>query len=145
MHIKVSYDEKNDMIVYDRVLSEGQGDKYYGVMVAKYMMRSDDFNNRTKELEMEYENYKIKKSNYNKDLLMLCCEICKSKNNLETHHILPQKDCDDVKGKTKIHIKKNSVANLVILCSKCHDKHDRGDIDIKGWVDTTEGRMLVLN
>ena len=145
MHIKVSYDEKNDMIVYDRVLSEGQGDKYYGVMVAKYMMRSDDFNNRTKELEMEYENYKIKKSNYNKDLLMLCCEICKSKNNLETHHILPQKDCDDVKGKTKIHIKKNSVANLVILCSKCHDKHDRGDIDIKGWIDTTDGRKLVLN
>jgi len=145
MHIKVSYDEHNDMIVYDRVLSEGQGDKYYGVMVAKYMMRNDDFNNRTKELEMEYENYKIKKSNYNKDLLMLCCEICKSKNNLETHHIVPQKDCDDVKGKTKPHIKKNSIANLVILCSKCHDKHDRGDIDIKGWVDTTDGRKLIYH
>lgn len=142
MHIKVSYDEKKDIIIYDRILSMGQGEKYYGVLVAKYMMHSDDFNNRTKELEMEYENYKVKKSNYNKDLLMLCCEICNSKNSLETHHIVPQKDCDDIKSKTKPHIKKNSIANLVILCSKCHDKHDRGDIDIKGWINTSDGRKL---
>ena len=31
-------------------LTEGQGEKYYGVMVAKYLMKTDHFNNRTKEL-----------------------------------------------------------------------------------------------
>ncbi len=142
MHLKVTFDEEKDIIIYDRELSEGQGDKYYGVMVAKYLMRNDDFNNRTKELELEYDDYKIKKSNYNKDIYMFECAVCKSKKNLETHHILPQKDCDDYKGKDKPHIKKNSIANLVILCSKCHDKHDRGDINIIGWMETSNGRVL---
>jgi DNA mismatch repair protein MutS len=142
MHISVSYDEVNDMLIYSRELKEGQGDKYYGVMVAKYMMRNDEFNIRTKELEYEYDNYHIKKSNYNKDVFMFECHICKSKNNLESHHINFQKDCDDVKVKEKPHIKKNAKYNLVILCSKCHDKIDRNEIIVKGWIKTSNGIML---
>ena len=142
MHISVSYDEIKDMLIYSRELKEGQGDKYYGVMVAKYMMRNDEFNIRTKELEYEYDNYHIKKSNYNKDVFMFECHICKSKNNLESHHINFQKDCDDVKVKEKPHIKKNAKYNLVILCSKCHDKIDRNEIIVKGWIKTSNGIML---
>jgi DNA mismatch repair protein MutS len=137
MHIKVSYNDVKDTLIYDRELSIGQGDKYYGVMVAKYMMKNDDFNKRTKELEMEYDNFHVKKSNYNKDLLMMECHICKCKDHLETHHINFQKDCDEVKVKNKPHIKKNATYNLVILCSKCHDKIDRHDIIVNGWVKTS--------
>ena len=36
-----------------------------------------------------------KSSHYNKDIKMDCCEICKSTNNLETHHINEQKDADN--------------------------------------------------
>jgi DNA mismatch repair protein MutS len=142
MHISVSYDEVKDMLIYSRELKEGQGDKYYGVMVAKYMMRNDEFNIRTKELEYEYDNYHIKQSNYNKDVFMFECHICKSKNNLESHHINFQKDCDDVKVINKPHIKKNAKYNLVILCSKCHDKIDRNEIIVKGWIKTSNGIML---
>ncbi len=142
MHISVSYDEVKDMLVYSRELKEGQGDKYYGVMVAKYMMRNDEFNIRTKELEYEYDNYHIKHSNYNKDVFMFECHICKSKNHLESHHINFQKDCDDVKVINKPHIKKNAKYNLVILCSKCHDKIDRNEIIVKGWIKTSNGIML---
>jgi DNA mismatch repair protein MutS len=142
MHISVSYDEVKDILIYSRELKEGQGDKYYGVMVAKYMMRNDEFNIRTKELEYEYDNYHIKHSNYNKDVFMFECHICKSKNNLESHHINFQKDCDDVKVKEKPHIKKNAKYNLVILCSKCHDKIDRNEIIVKGWTKTSSGIML---
>ncbi len=142
MHISVSYDEVKDMLIYSRELKEGQGDKYYGVMVAKYMMRNDEFNIRTKELEYEYDNYHIKKSNYNKDVFMFECHICKSKNNLESHHINFQKDCDNVKVINKPHIKKNAKYNLVILCSKCHDKIDRNEIIVKGWIKTSDGIML---
>ncbi len=137
MHIKVSYNDVKDILIYDRELSIGQGDKYYGVMVAKYMMKNDNFNKRTKELEMEYDNYHIKKSNYNKDLLMIECHICKCKDHLETHHINFQKDCDEVKVKNKPHIKKNANYNLVILCSKCHDKIDRNEIIVNGWIKTS--------
>jgi len=141
-HLKINYDEKNDMLVYQRELVEGQGDKYYGVMVAKYLMKSDHFNNRTKELEMEYEDYSVKKSNYNKDILMLSCTICNGTKKLETHHIHFQKDCDDVKVIRKPHIKKNKPYNLVILCSKCHDMIDRKEIVVNGWVQTSDNIKL---
>ena len=141
-HLKINYDEKNDCLIYSRELTEGQGDKYYGVMVAKYLMKTDHFNNRTKELEMEYEDYYIKKSNYCKDLLMIECHICQTKNKLETHHINFQKDCDEVKVKSKPHIKKNKPYNLVVLCSKCHDMIDRNDIVVNGWVQTSDSIKL---
>ena len=44
-------------------------------MVAKYMMHNDEFNKRTKELELEYEEYHIKPSNYNKDIYKLLANI----------------------------------------------------------------------
>lgn len=141
-HLKINYDDKNDMLIYSRELTEGQGDKYYGVMVAKYLMKSDKFNNRTKELEMEYENYSIKKSNYNKEVLMISCQICQDIKNLETHHINFQKDCDEVKVIKKPHIKKNKPYNLVVLCSKCHDMIDRGEIVVEGWVKTSKETIL---
>ena len=142
MHLKINYDEVKDVLIYSRDLMEGQGDKYYGVMVAKYLMKNDHFNNRTKELEMEYEDYSVKKSNYNKDVLMISCHICKSTKKLETHHINFQKDCDKVKVVKKPHIKKNKPYNLVVLCSKCHDMIDRNDIIVNGWVDTSNGITL---
>ena len=142
MHISVSYDEIKDTLIYSRELKEGQGDKYYGVMVAKYLMRNDEFNNRTKELENEYDNYHVKKSNYNKDLLMLECHLCHCKNHLESHHINFQKDCDEVKVKNKPHIKRHAKYNLVILCSKCHDKIDRNEIVVNGWIKTSDGIKL---
>ncbi len=142
MHISVNYDEVKDMLIYSRELKEGQGDKYYGVMVAKYLMRNDDFNTRTKELEHEYDNYHVKKSNYNKDLLMFECHLCHSKNHLESHHINFQKDCDEVKVKDKPHIKRHAKYNLVILCSKCHDKIDRNEIVVNGWIKTSDGIKL---
>ena len=84
----------------------------------------------------------IKKSNYNNNVYVFNCEICGNKKNLESHHIEPQKDCDKFKSINNPHIKKNESYNLVILCSKCHDAHDRGDINIIGWEETSNGRKL---
>jgi len=142
MHLKIDYDAINDTLIYKRELMMGQGDKYYGVMVAKYLMKTDHFNNRTKELEMEYENYTVKKSNYNKSVLMTKCTICDEKKNLETHHINFQKDCDSVKVIAQPHIKKNKPYNLVVLCRECHDMIDRGDIIVNGWVKTSNDTIL---
>jgi DNA mismatch repair protein MutS len=145
MHIKVSFDEINNELIYDRELSEGEGEHFYGLLVCKYFMKSDDFNTRTKEIEAEVESQHIKKSNYNNNVFMIKCEICGAKKNLESHHIEPQKDCDKFKSIKNPHIKRNESYNLVILCSKCHDSHDRGDINIIGWKETSNGRKLELS
>jgi DNA mismatch repair protein MutS len=144
MHIKVSFDEIKNELIYDRILSEGEGEHFYGLLVCKYFMKSNDFNIRTKEIEMEVENQHIKKSNYNNNVFMICCEICGAKKNLESHHIEPQKDCDKFKSIKNPHIKRNESYNLVILCSQCHDSHDRGDINIIGWKETSNGRKLEI-
>ncbi len=68
--------------------------------------------------------------------------FCKCKEHLETHHINFQKDCDTVKVKNKPHIKKNANYNLVILCSKCHDKIDRNEIIVNGWIKTSNSIEL---
>lgn len=140
-HLKIEYDDVNERLVYSRELCDGQGDKYYGVQVAKYLMKDDLFNRRTKELEEEYENNN-KKSNYNQYLVMDKCSICESTKDLETHHIEFQKDFKDKVNIENPHIKKDEMYNLVVLCRECHDNVDNGKIKIKGYIDTSNGREL---
>ena len=49
-HLKVTYDEEKEMIIYKRELTEGQGDKFYGLMVAKFLMQDKKFNERTNKI-----------------------------------------------------------------------------------------------
>ena len=142
MHLKVEYDDINQRLVYSRELKEGQGEKYYGVQVAKYLMKNDHFNTRTKEIENEYEDISIKQSNYNKNNWMIECYFCHAKKELETHHINFQKDCLNNMVIDKPHIKKNSNYNLVTLCRKCHDMVDTQELIIKGWKETSNGIIL---
>lgn len=37
---------------------------------------------------------------------------------------------------------KYTVNNTVCLCSNCHALHHAGDIEIKGWYNSTSGRLL---
>ena len=103
-------------------------------------MKDKDFNQRTSELLNEYDSINIKTSKYNSNIYMNQCEICKSKNKLETHHIVWQKDFDSENiNKDKIFLQKNNASNLVVLCSLCHDKVDRNEIIINGWKETSNG------
>ena len=142
MHLSVEYDTDNEMLIYSRQLRDGQGEKYYGVQVAKYLMKDDFFNKRTKELENEFDNVYLKQSSYNKKNWKEMCQICNCKNDLETHHIVFQKDFKDNIAINNPHIKKNNNYNLVTLCKNCHDKVDINLIEINGWIDTSNGRIL---
>ena len=139
-HLKLTYDAINDTLIYDRFLLDGPGEYFYGLQVAKYMMKDNDFNQRTSELLKEYDSINEKTSKYNSNIYLNQCEICKSKNKLETHHIVWQKDFDkDNINKDKIYLQKNDASNLVVLCSLCHDKVDRNEIIINGWKETSNG------
>ena len=141
-HLKITFDAKNDMLIYERQLLDGQGDTFYGLQVAKFLMKDHIFNERTSEILNEYDNILNKTSKYNSNIYLNNCEICKSKEKLETHHIIWQKEFNDEINKTKFHLQKNDSSNLVTLCMGCHDKVDRDEIIINGWKETSNGRKF---
>jgi DNA mismatch repair protein MutS len=145
-HIGVSYDHINSMLIYDRKLSEGSGESYYGLKVCQFIMNDNEFNKRTQEIEQDIYNKKpivaLVKSKYNNNLYIDECELCKVKDKLETHHINFQKDCENGFIKSKPHIQKNDESNLVVVCSKCHDDIDRSNIIVHGYVQTSGGIKL---
>lgn len=139
-HLKVEYDDTREIIIYKRKLVEGVGENFYGLQVAKYLMKDKNFNDRTLELLNEYENKKTSK--YNSDIELDECYFCKKKDNLECHHINWQKDFKNKLHIDKPHIHKNKVYNLLVVCNKCHDKIDRDEIIVDGYVMTSNGIEL---
>jgi len=142
-HLKITYDSVNEQLIYDRCLSDGQGETFYGLMVAKFLMKDKYFNERVNLLLNEFDEIeKPKKSNYNDDF-MVECHICKKNKKLESHHIIPQKDFNkDETHKKELHIKKDNYSNMVTLCSDCHDKIDTNELVINGWLETSNGKKL---
>jgi DNA mismatch repair protein MutS len=143
-HLKITYDQINETLIYDRHLSDGQGESFYGLQVAKFLMKDKLFNERTTEICMEYDNIiKDKSSKYNSDVYLHECEICKIKDKLESHHIKWQKDFNSDKiHKDDFGLQKDDASNLVVLCQGCHDKVDRDQIKVYGWLETSNGRKL---
>jgi DNA mismatch repair protein MutS len=143
-HLKITYDQINETLIYDRHLSDGQGESFYGLQVAKFLMKDKLFNERTTEILMEYDNIvKDKSSKYNSDVYLHECEICKIKDKLESHHIKWQKDFNSDKiHKDEFGLQKDDASNLVVLCQGCHDKVDRDQIKVYGWLETSNGRKL---
>lgn len=135
-HLDVKYHKNN--LIYNRELKEGQGNDFYGLEIAKYIIEDNNFSNRTLELTNKLEE--LKTSKYNSKLVMEKCELCESKDKLETHHIVFQKDFNKkLVNKNKFHLVKNDLNNLVCLCQKCHDEIDRNNIKIKKW---NKGHLL---
>jgi DNA mismatch repair protein MutS len=74
------------------------------------------------------------------------CEKCKSKIATDVHHMMYQRDADE-KGRIKkdtegLSFSKNSKANLVNLCERCHDQiHKEGKISKR--IKTSVGIKIV--
>ena len=149
-HLHVDYDEVNKKLIYDRILREGNGKTEYGLDVAKCIMDDDNFINLAEIIKNENNNnnqiLNNKKSNYNSNLYITNCYLCSSKKNLETHHINFQKNTDNngfVTTNSKKHIHKNDLSNLIVLCESCHDKIHNNELEIKGYIETSNGKELI--
>jgi DNA mismatch repair protein MutS len=152
-HLSVETDPKTNELIYDRILKPGNGDRIYGITVAKNILENKKIIERALEIKNKMLDGKtskiiMKKSRYNKSVIMDKCELCSRQNCvensiLETHHINHQKDCKDGLVIGKQHITKNSPFNLMVVCSNCHDKIHNGKIDIKGYRMTTKGKKLI--
>ena len=139
-HLSISYED--DKIIYGRKLIDGPGNNNYGIEIANFVIDDIDFikdakNIRNKILNIENEILENKTSNYNNKLFVEKCSICgKKENNLDTHHIIEQKDFDN-------HNKfRDKLSNLVILCKKHHDEVHHGCLRIHGYKESSHGKIL---
>ena len=79
-HLHVDYDEKRNLLIFDRLLRQGSGKSYYGLDVAQYIMDDESFIKLTREIEKDIEDKKPivneNKSKYNSDVYLDQCLIC---------------------------------------------------------------------
>jgi DNA mismatch repair protein MutS len=152
-HLAVDYDSNKDVLIYDRTLKEGSGDKVYGILVAKCIIDNKEFIEETLKIKNELTQnlgtlISGKKSRYNADILVYKCEVCGKEDKtsemsfLQTHHINHQKDCVDGFSVDKPHIPMNSAANLTVICESCHNKVHSNEITINKKIMTSKGKKL---
>ena len=149
-HIHISYDEATNIIKYDRILREGSGDNFYGLLVAKNLIDDREFVQLSTDIKTEILDIKKETSRYNTKILKSQCQICKlsittnsNSTSLETHHIVFQKDADEngiINSNGMKH--KNNTSNLIVVCQKCHDDIDRGNIVVTRKIETSKGEEL---
>ena len=144
-HINVSYDEKNDNIIYTRQLLDGiPPNKYYGLEFASYLIKNDifikcAFDIRNKLINKNDYILSNKTSNYNSDLIIDKCVICGidgSEYPLDVHHIKYQQFFN------KYDFNKNKLSNLVVLCKTHHNEVHNDNLVINGFSSSVKGKIL---
>lgn len=141
-HLKITYDEINDRLIYNRKLELGIGNEEYGLEVAKSLALEKEFLNNAYKVKNQLKDiglYSTKSSVYNSKKILYDCEIC-GKTGDEIHHINFQSMANKFGHINSIH--KNSLGNLCSICSGCHDKVHNDEIIIKGYMETSEGVKL---
>ena len=143
-HLAVHTDLVTGCLTYDRALREGCGSPMYGLEVCRGLDMDPEFLAMAVALRksMFTNDGKAHQSRYNATLMVSTCEVCGSQSELETHHIITQAMAATKGGTIAPGKHKNTKENLVVLCDSCHKRHHNGLLDIKGWIDTSEGRKL---
>ena len=130
-HLAVTYDREKDCLVYDRKLKSGEGSRTYGLEVCKSLYLPTAFLERAYELrrQLSPENDGLLShvsSKYNAKKIRGFCENCRNQLGEEIHHLKEQREANRengyFEGENGNHwIHKNHPANLMSVCSKCHD------------------------
>jgi len=144
MHLSISYDKDNETIIYGRKLEDGPGDNLYGIEIANYIIKDNEFIESANKIRniILHRNQELlidKKSNYNNKLYIDNCSICGDsglKYPLDTHHIKEQNKFDEYD------IHKDKLSNIVVLCKTHHDQVHNGNLEINGYLDTLNGKKL---
>jgi DNA mismatch repair protein MutS len=140
-HLSVNI--KNNNIIYERKLKNGQGSDLYGLEVSNSLLECPELIKKAYDIRNKLigNDKKIKKSVYNAKKIIDKCQICSSTKQLETDHI--QKQCTaDEKGFLDDTRHKNHISNLCILCHECHLNKTLGKIKINGYVESINGKFL---
>ena len=143
--MSIMYDKTNDCLVYDRKLQDGSGESMYGLEVCKSLHLPYDFLTMAHNIRNKYNpttqsilDYKT--SHFNAKKLKGNCELCRNNLGEEVHHLQHQEDAD-MNGFIE-HFHKNTRANLLCVCEKCHTilhNSKKGHVFKK----TTDGYKLI--
>ena len=144
-HLKVIFDEKTGELIYDRKLENGNGPTIYGLEVCRAMDMDLEFLKLSENIRKHIlgESKMIleqKKSHFNNEVYVHNCSVCDNKAE-DVHHIKFQCNANE-HNIIESHIVKDSKSNLVPLCKKCHDNVHNGNLEINGYVQTSNGIKL---
>lgn len=145
-HMAVKYDKEHNTLIYDRKLQDGPGESMYGLEVCKSLSLPDDFLQRAHDIRMKYNNTSQNilaqsTSHFNAEKVVTLCQICNKEKASEVHHLQHQKNAKkDNNYIDSFH--KNHPANLLNICTKCHDKIHNEDKQHK-VVKTTKGTYVI--
>ena len=124
-HMAVHYDRELDCLVYDRKLADGPGNRMYGLEVCKSLHLPTEFLDKAYAIRGKYfpetkgELSSPPSRTYNANKIRGKCEMCLTEIGEETHHLQEQHLANSDGFIGEFH--KNHIANLMSLCSKCHD------------------------
>lgn len=127
-HMSIQYDTENDKLIYNRKLTDGPGDSMYGLEVCKGLHLPSSFLTSAHEIRNKYNKkgqsiLDYEKSKYNsKKLKGGLCEFCNKNISQEIHHLQYQQDANISNGYINEDFNKNHIANLMNICSPCHDE-----------------------
>lgn len=141
-HMKSEYNAQLGRLVFLRKLESGQGDPLYGIEIARQILGVPWVANMAmmarQQLVDTKTNVSVKKSRYNKKVLVQECAYCKSNEHLHTHHITPQVSFSKHESK-----RMNNKDNLIVLCHSCHEGIHHGTLDLQ-MVHTVDGKLPVF-
>jgi hypothetical protein len=82
-------------------------------------------------------------SGWNSNVIRKTCQMCGHDivRDLEVHHIRPRAEANG------LHFKdgsaRDSLANLMVVCAKCHDLHHAGKLEIQPLQQTSKGMLQI--
>lgn len=146
-HLKVKYDAARDILIYDRTLHKGAGSSLYGIEVARALHLPHDFLESAVKIRRQILGKKTEEesqgSAWNTNVIRKSCQVCGHDivRDLEVHHIRHRADASGLHfadGSSR-----DSLANLMVVCAKCHDLHHAGKLEITPLQQTSKGLVQV--
>jgi DNA mismatch repair protein MutS len=146
-HLRVHHDVARDCLVYDRTLVPGSGPSTYGITVAKALHLPADLLESAQAYRKQLTGTADanRASNpYNDAILKRKCEVCEKEitTDLEIHHINEQAASTAKRNTDGTDL--NSIRNLVVVCTACHDRHHAGSLTIGPVQQTTAGPLRTI-
>ena len=145
-HLKVRYDPGEDILIYERTLSPGSGSTLYGIEVARALGMPQEVLEESIKFRRALQGEKVEEelvgSSWNSSIVSKACEVCGAtlQKDLEVHHIRPRAEAAASRRFDDDGLARDSVRNLIVVCSKCHDAHHSEKIDISPILDTSAGQ-----
>lgn len=136
------YTTSEGNLIFSRKLSDGPGEGSYGIEVARSCGLPEEIIRIAQRYSQEIAP--IKTSRYNSKVVGDICPICKENPVQQTHHLVEQKQGQVKQYEDQGAVKGiNNASNLLMICSSCHEKITRGEIQVSKKLGIKGSELLI--